>query len=141
MRYGTENWVVAKGKEGIKAHNSTKGAVQFSPTPDGCVALGHGRCKPRRGKTMLKNVPLSISSGFPSLAELHENRRLGRHNAEMSSPAALQEPSLALCPALGTRCCGGEKSSPKETLGVSVQSRGVQRKGPQVIPYHTGRRR
>lgn len=118
LRYGTENWVVAKGKQGIKAHNPTKGAVQFPSSPEGCVAVGHGRCKPRRGKTMLKNVPLLISSGFPSLAELHEDHRLGSHNTELSSPAALQGPSLALCPALGTRCCGGEKSSSEEILGV-----------------------
>jgi len=38
--------------------------------PDGCMALGHSRCKLQRGKAMLKNVLLRISSGFPSLVEL-----------------------------------------------------------------------
>lgn len=73
---------------------------------------------------MLKNVPLHISSGFPSLAELHMDCKLGRSNAELPSPVALRGPFLALCPTLGTRCCS------KETLGVSVQSHGVQCKGP-----------
>lgn len=59
-----------KGKKAVKAHDPTKGAVQLVPTPDGCVALGHGRCKLQRGKEMLKNVVLHISLGFPSLAGL-----------------------------------------------------------------------
>lgn len=61
---------MAKEKEGVKARGPIKGAAQLSSTPDGHLAPGRGRCKPGRGKVMLKNVPLHISSGFPSLAEL-----------------------------------------------------------------------
>lgn len=58
---------MAKETEGIKAHDPTKGTAQLSPTSGG---HGHGRYKPGRGKAMLKNVPLRISLGFPSLADL-----------------------------------------------------------------------
>lgn len=59
-----------KEKESIKAFDPTKGVVHLSPALDSHVALGHGGCRPGRGKVMLKNVLLRISSGSPSLAEL-----------------------------------------------------------------------
>lgn len=52
----------------VLRHTIPQKVQRSSPPPQ--VAMGHGRCKPGRRKAMLKNVPLHISLGFPSLADL-----------------------------------------------------------------------
>lgn len=105
LRYGTENWVVAKRMEGIKAHNPTKGAVQFSPIPDGCVALGHGRCKPggeRRCWRMCRYVfpqvfppwqsctrTADLAGVMQSCLSLQLSRGLPWHFAQLWAPGAV----------------------------------------------------